>query len=76
MNLPAIIEIAERNVNKGEMRTSAASCLADAKRFANRCEVTAARRALRSIAYSVGILHADYAEAFKLSGFPGKIRLF
>lgn len=76
MNLTAILEIARSHIGSGNMQSSAKTCLHDAVKLATRDELTAAKRALRSIAYSVGILHPDYKKAFELSGIPGEIRLF
>lgn len=59
-----IIAIAKRHL-RGSI--SAVSCLSQASDHAaeGRDEL-AAKWALRSLAYSVGILHADYSKAFRL----------
>lgn len=48
----------------GDMESSARLCLSDAVELLDKGDLPAAkRRALRSLEYSVGILHPDYARA-------------
>jgi len=55
---------------------NARSCMADAMRLWEEGSAERARVcALRSLAYSVGILHADYTRAFNASGINGEPRL-
>jgi hypothetical protein len=76
MNLAAILELARKHIGKGEMVSSAQSCLADAEAWVKKeNNYLAAYSGLRSLAYSVGILHADYVAAFKVSGYAGEPRL-
>ena len=57
-----IISIAMTHVNNGAvMMTSAQLCLSDALKTTD--DVSAAKQALRSLAYSVGILSPDYQRA-------------
>jgi hypothetical protein len=65
MNLDSILILARKHLGKGQMDSSARSCLADAIRLNDEGNYDGAKRnALRSIAYSVGICHADYVRAF------------
>lgn len=74
-NLDKVLVLARKNLG-GTMESSARACLSDAISAMNGGNHDMALRyALRSIAYSVGILHADYAKAFKASGFAGEARL-
>jgi len=58
------IQIAEAHIGKGSMVSSAAMCLADAKAlYADGRMEYARTRALKSLAYSVGILDPIYASA-------------
>lgn len=50
-------------------------CFADAMRLQTDDLPRAMHRAMRSLAYSVGILHPDYARAFHASGIGGSVRL-
>lgn len=58
-----IIDTAAKNVCKGSMASSAKFCLADAREafFADSFDY-AAKRALKSLAYSIGITAPDYRE--------------
>ena len=56
--------------------SSARACMASAVTAQNDGDLDlAARWALRSLAHSVGILHADYTSAFKAAGITGEVRL-
>ena len=59
-----VIRRARLNINaKHAMDSSARLCLSDAVALANNGDYDGARiRALKSIAYSVGILHPDYQD--------------
>jgi len=73
MNLPLVMEIAKRNLNSN---ASANLCFADAERvLARGYPVHAAIHAMKSLSHSVGILHADYAEAWKACGQADSPRL-
>lgn len=75
MNLNKILTLARKHLG-GAMESSARVCLADAIRFQDLGDYDlAARRALKSLAYSIGILHCNYARAWKASGFQGEVRL-
>lgn len=66
MNALETITIAQRHIDKGPMASSAKLALDDAIILYNNGLTTRAHnRALKSIAYSVGILHPDYIEATK-----------
>lgn len=57
------ITLAARNAGKGIMSSSAHACLRDAKRFAGEGRFDLVSRwCMRSLAYSVGVFHADYQE--------------
>lgn len=70
MTTSEVIELAARHAlatSKG-MRSSAMLALTDARNMAGQGNLRDARnRALDSLRYSVGILHADYARALKQS---------
>ncbi len=56
--------------------SSARVCMSDAIRAIDRGDIDRAERmALRSLAHSVGILHADYSAAFHASGIEGNVHL-
>lgn len=58
------IEMAARHKYHGEMVDSALLCFKDANNLYLRGEFASARtRALKALAYSVGILHPDYLRA-------------
>ena len=62
-NTTETINLARRNLG-GAMESSARLCLADAVALRDAGDLLAAKaRALRSLAYSVGIMHADYRRA-------------
>jgi hypothetical protein len=65
MTTQKLIELARKHVGNGAaMDSSARLCLADAVSLNDKGDlVYAAQRALKSLGYSVGILHADYAKA-------------
>lgn len=60
-----LIRLARKHVdNAAPMHSSAVLCLSDALRLYEAGDyVHARKRALRSLAYSVGILHSDYQRA-------------
>jgi len=57
------IHLATKHVNKGTMASSAAVCLERAVSWAQKDAKVSAYWATKSLAYSVGIFHADYAAA-------------
>jgi hypothetical protein len=64
MNTQNIIILARKHLGTGVMDSSARLCLADAITLADAGDYTYARaRALKSLAYSVGMFHADYRKA-------------
>lgn len=68
------LTLARRHLN-ADKTTNARTCMAQAITAQNMGNPgIACRRALRSIAHSVGILHSDYARAFKASGIEGDVR--
>jgi hypothetical protein len=63
MSADKIITIAQTHIG-GAMESSARLCLTDAIYQLNKGDTVAAKhRALKSLAYSVGILHPDYRAA-------------
>jgi len=68
MNTNQILIVARKHVGNGAaMESSARLCLADAVKFHAIGDYMAAeRRALRSLSYSIGILHADYRKVQRL----------
>lgn len=52
--------------NRDFFRSSAELCLEDARYYAAHDAAAARRRALKSLAYSIGILHPDYRRAAAL----------
>ncbi len=75
MNIATVMEIAKRYV--GEKASGSTNlCYADAVRCNDAgMPYHAAIHAMRSLAHSVGILHADYSEAWKHCGQKGEPRL-
>lgn len=67
MNTQQVIVLARKHATNGAaMQSSAQLCLADAVRFFDDGEYKFAKAAaIRSLGYSVGILHADYQRASK-----------
>ncbi len=66
MTTANVIELARKHVGTGNMVDSARVCLSDAVEMSNRGNLELAKvRAVKSLAYSVGILHADYQRAVK-----------
>jgi len=60
------IILARKHVHKGEMASSALSCLQDAMNQQDKGNFDAASMwAVKSLAYSVGIGHVDYKRASK-----------
>jgi hypothetical protein len=71
MNAQQIIELAQANVEKAAMRDSAQSCVNDARAcLARGLPDYAIGRAVKSLAYSLGILSPVYqaARAFDTTG--------
>lgn len=65
MNLDNILALARKHLG-GSMESSARFCLAQAVERKNEGALDAARYwAVRSLSYSIGILHPDYARATK-----------
>lgn len=63
MNANKTIIAARKNLG-GDMESSARLCLADAVRLFDEGHLEAAHaRALKSLAYSVGVFHPDYEKA-------------
>ena len=61
MNTQKAITLARKHLGQGQMESSARLCLADAIALNDEGNLCAAQsRALRSLAYSVGIFHPDY----------------
>lgn len=67
MNTNEVIILARKHVSNGAaMESSARLCLTDAVALQEKGQLDdAKRRALKSMAYSVGIFHADYQRAAK-----------
>ena len=66
MTLNTLLILARKHLGTSAMDSSARLCLTDAIRLMDRDEPNydaARHRALRSLASSVGILHADYQRA-------------
>lgn len=76
MNIDKLFALVRSHLGTGEMESSARSCFADAIRLRDEGDYDRAiKTALKSLAYSVGILHADYAKAWRYSGLSGEARL-
>lgn len=74
MNTVQIIAIAERHARAmtGGMQSSALLCISDAKICQSQGDAESVkRRALKSLAYSVGISHPDYIAASKSDVLAG-----
>lgn len=66
MKVSEVIALARKYVEVGIMVSSARLCLADAEKAYSAGNFDIARqRAIKSLAYSVGILHPDYKRASK-----------
>jgi hypothetical protein len=65
MNYREVVNLARKHVGNGaEMESSARLCLSDAVECCNKGAFESAKRhAIKSLAYSVGIFHADYKRA-------------
>lgn len=64
MNTDLVIRLARKHLGSGNMESSARLCLEDAINLYDKGDFTYAKaRALKSLAYSVGILHPDYRKA-------------
>lgn len=71
-----VFALARKHLGNGSAYDSSARlCMADAMRLETDDLPRAMVCAMRSLAYSVGILHADYAKAFHASGIGGDVRL-
>jgi hypothetical protein len=67
LHAPEIVALARQHVEKAEMLSSAKLCLTDAEMWLARGDYANARvRALKSLAYSIGVLHPDYRKAAAL----------
>jgi hypothetical protein len=63
MTTSQILSLARKNLG-GAMESSARLCLSDAVSLADSGDLKAAKaRALKSLAYSVGVFHKDYQKA-------------
>jgi hypothetical protein len=68
MTTVKVLVLACSHIGNGDMVSSAKLCLQDAILLLDEGDLAHARkRALRSLAYSVGILHQDYARASEQS---------
>ena len=66
MNTDIVIRLARKHLGNGVMESSARLCLEDAICLYDGGNLYRAKeRALKSLAYSVGILHPDYRRASK-----------
>ena len=66
MNTNQVIALARKHLGAGSMESSARLCLSDAIALVEKGDlINAKARALKSIQYSVGILHKDYERAAK-----------
>lgn len=66
LTLDDVIALAEKHLGKGDMVSSAELALEDAKQLRDEGTMSldaAQRRALRSLAFSVGVFHPDYQRA-------------
>jgi hypothetical protein len=64
MTTEQVLILARKHLGQGTMESSARLCLADAVTQRDAGDLDAARRwAIKSLAYSVGIFHADYQRA-------------
>lgn len=66
MTTDQVMALARKHIGKGNMESSARLSLSDAIHLQERGMLDYARkRALDSLAYSVGVLHPDYIKASK-----------
>lgn len=64
MRAAAVIELVQQHISEAIQASSAAICLRDAQQLlADGNERYAVRRALKALAYCVGVLHPAYAAA-------------
>lgn len=65
MNTDTAIRLARKHVSNGaQMESSARLCLADAIALLEKGDLAYAKaRAVKSLAYSVGVFHTDYKKA-------------
>jgi len=64
MNANQVLILARKHLGNGTMESSARLCLADAVRLFDDGDHDAAKsRALKSLQYSVGCFHEDFAKA-------------
>ena len=67
MNTDKVIVLARKHLGAGVMDSSARLCLTDAIELQAEGKLSFAKeRALKSLAYSVGVFHADYRRAGKV----------
>lgn len=70
----SIMTLACVHLDKEPIGSSARVCISDAVRAEARKDILLAMRfAVRSLSYSIGILHPDYARAWQLAGYPSPI---
>jgi hypothetical protein len=64
MQVSQVLILARKHLGGGTMESSARLCLSDAVALADDGKLEDAKvRALKSLAYSVGIIHPDYTKA-------------
>ena len=64
MSTQNVIRLARKHLGMGSMESSARLCMADAVQLEGDGKLDAAKaRALKSLSYSVGVLHPDYRRA-------------
>jgi len=64
MNTEIVIRLARKHLGSGAMESSARLCLSDAINLYEQGDYASAKtRALKSLCYSVGMFHEDYAKA-------------
>lgn len=64
MSIAEILALAGSHIGKGNMMSSAMLCLTDAISLYDSEDFASAKeRALKSLAYSVGVFHPDYKKA-------------
>lgn len=70
MTTNTVITLARKHLGAGAMQSSARLCLQDAIELYDSNDFeNAYNRALKSLAYSVGILHPDYRKAYYSSPY-------
>lgn len=74
INTDLVFRIARRHLYK-DKTDNARTCFASAMQLQTDDLPRAVACAMRSLAYSIGILHADYTRAWHASGIGGEPRL-